>query len=160
MSFSRSLIQQHTPVEVMNPATDAAGRTGKWIHASMAAKFAIVVHITQANAATILLSVLQATKNDGTSSKAGPSVQIASNLDTSVSDALVSQTAAATYTTDAALKNKIVVFELDATQLDLANSFDHFTISTGASNVANITQCEVIPLGMRYPGGTPPTITD
>lgn len=160
MSLARSLIQQQPPVEVMTPATDAAGRTGKWINAKMAAKFAIILHITQGNAATILISLLQATSNAGAGSKAGPVVKIATNLDTSTSDALTAQTDAATFTTDAAVKNKIVVFEVDGSQLDLANNFDHFTVSTGASNVANITQAEVIPIGMRYVGASPPTIVD
>lgn len=161
MSLPRSLALQGTPVEVLNPATDAAGRTGKWIHALAAAKYAIVVHITQGNAATVQLSVLQATKNDGTGSKAiGSNVKIFANLDTSTSDALAAQADATTFTTDAAVKNKLVVLEVEASQLDLANGFDHLTVSTGASNVANITQAEVIPLGMRYPGLTPLTTVD
>jgi hypothetical protein len=160
MSLARSIIQQAPPVEVLNPATDAAGRTGKWINARMAAKFAIIVHIAQGNAATILLSVLQGTSNSGASSKAGPSVKIATNLDTAAADAFTAQTDAATYTTDAGVKNKIVILELDPSTLDINNGFDHFTISTGASNVANLTQAEVIPLGLRYQGATPPTITD
>lgn len=160
MSFPRSVAMQQPPLAVLNPAADAAGRTGAWIHASQAAKFAVIVHITQGAANTILLSLLQATKNDGTGSKAGPTVKVWANADTSTSDALVAQTDGSTFTTDAGLKNKIVIFELDASQLDLANGFDHFTVSTGASVAANITQAEVIPMGLRFAGATPPTQVD
>lgn len=160
MPLARSLALQQPPVEILNPAADAAGRTGKWIHAHMAAKYAVVVHITQGNAATILLSLLQATDNAGTSSKAGPTCQIWADADTATSDALVAQTAGSTFTTDAGVKNKIVIFEVDASQFDLANNFNHFTISTGASNAANITQAEVIPLGLRYAQASPPTQVD
>lgn len=159
--YTRSVAEQHTPIELLNPAADAAGRTGKWVHASQAAKFAVVCHITQGNAATILLSILQAQDNTGTGSKAGPATPaVYANLNTAASDALVAEASQSTFTTDAGVENKIVIFEFEATMLDLANGFNHFTISTGASNAANITQAEVIPIGMRYPGLTPPTQVD
>lgn len=160
MPLSRSLALQNPPVQVLAPAADAAGRTGAWIHAHMAAKYAIVFTVAQGNAATILISLLQAQDNAGTGSKAGPTCKIFADTNTGSSDALVAQTDGSTFTTDAGTNNKIVIIEFDAAQLDLANGFNHFTISTGASNAANVTQAVVVPEGFRYAQLTVPTQTD
>lgn len=152
-----SLAQQAPPTEILAPAADAAGRTGDWINTKHIGKAFIVAHITQGNAATVALSLLQASAADGTGSKAGPTVNIWSNLDTATSDALVARTAAASYTTDAAVKNKIVIFEVPPEALDQANGFQFITISTGASNAANITQAMLIPYDLRDQGSSPPT---
>lgn len=153
-----SLAENAKLVEVLAPATDAAGRTGDWINTALASKVSLIFHVTQGNAATILISLLQATAADGTGSKAGPTVQIWSDLDCAASDTLVRRTDAATYTTDAALKNKIVVFEFDVSALDVANDFKFFTISTGASHAANLTEAKAVLLGLRYQQATPPTV--
>ena len=153
-----SIAQMTPPVEVLFPATDAAGRTGKYVGLKKAAKIFLIAHIQQGAAATVLLSLLQATSAAGAGSKAGPVVAIYTNLDTSVSDALVRQTDAATFTTDAAIKNKLVCFEVDAAALDVAGGFGYVTLSTGASNVANLTQVEAIPTGMRYAGAAPDSL--
>jgi hypothetical protein len=60
------------------------------------------------------------------------------------------------YTTDAGVKNKIVVFQIDPATLDIANGFDCIVVKTGASNVANITQAVYL-LDERYQQATPPT---
>jgi hypothetical protein len=63
------------------------------------------------------------------------------NLDTATkANVLTRATDGVTYTTDAAVKNKVVVFEIDPAMLDLVNGFGWVGLSTGASNVANITQ--------------------
>jgi hypothetical protein len=148
-----SLPQQAQIVGVLNPATDAAGRTGAWFSLKNAAKAFIVVHITQGNAATILLSLLQASAVAGTGAKAVTG-KIWTALDTATTDVLAAQADATTFTTDAALKNKIVVFEVDPANLDLANNFNTLTVSTGASNVANITEAVAYVVPARY-SGTP-----
>lgn len=152
LSFDRF----HT-VELMAPAADAAGRTSDWISLKNVVSALITFHVTQGNAATILLSLLQATAVAGTGSKAGPAVPIKSNLDTAASDTLVRRTDGATYTTDAGVKNKIVQFQIDPSQMDVEGGFDCIAISTGASNAANITQAEIM-LEMRYGGETPPSV--
>lgn len=154
----KSIAEQCHPVAVLNPATDAAGRTGAYINCAYAQKAHIRFHVTQGNAATILVSVLQAVDASGTSSKAGPTCQIWRNLDVATNDTLVRDTDAATYTTDAGVKNKIVIFEFDTTALDQANGFKYVTISTGASNVANITAASIELIGQRYQQATPPTV--
>lgn len=162
MSLSFHLVEGAKIVEAMTPATDAAGRTGDYISLKDAARVFVVVHIAQGNAATVALTLHQATTVAAGSEKAIANVvPIWSNLDTSLTDTLVARTAAVSYTTDAALKNKIVVFQVDAASLDVSGGFDCLTLKTGASNVANLTQAIYYLVGHRYPQATPPAaITD
>lgn len=128
------------PFTLLAPATDAAGRTSAYMSLKGAVKAWIVLHINQGNAATILLSPLQASAVAGTGSKAIAAARISTKLDQAFT-AFTKQAEATTFTTDAAVKDKYVVFELDlAKVLDLANNFDCIAVSTGASNVANITE--------------------
>lgn len=157
MPYPFSLPEGAKIVELLAPATDAAGRTGDYLSLKNSHKAFIIAHITQGNAATIALTPKQASAVAGTGVKAlTNNCRIWANLDTATSDALVAATAAKDYTTDAAVKNKIVVFEIDAASLDLANNFDCITLVTGASNVANITQAIAV-LIPRYAQATPPS---
>lgn len=152
------LVENAKIVEVLVPATDAAGRAGVGFSLKNYRRAIIVVHIVQGNAATILLTPEQCTAVAGTGAKAlSQNTRIWANLDTSVNDTLVRATDAKNYTTDAAVKNKIVVFEVDAASLDQANSFDCLRLSTGASNVANLTQAIAYLMDPRYPQATPPS---
>lgn len=155
--MGRTIVQTFKPVELMPLATDAAGRTSDWISLKNAIRVTIFVSITQGNAATILLSLLQATNVSGGSGKAGPAVPIWSNLDTAASDAIVRRTDGATYTTDAGVKNKIVVLDVDPSMLDVEGGFDCIAISTGASNVANLTGAMAL-VEMRYGGENMPSV--
>ncbi|HEY0528941.1 MAG TPA: hypothetical protein VGD02_08930 [Gemmatimonadaceae bacterium] len=156
MAKAFSLPQQAQIVSVLGPATDAAGRTGAWFSLKNALKAYIVFHVVQGNAATILVSLLQASAVAGTGSKALVG-KIWSDLDTATSDLLAAQTDASSYTTDAALKTKIVVFEVDPASLDVANAFNTVTISTGASNVANVTSAIAYVIPARYSGAPMPS---
>lgn len=154
-----SLAQECNIVALLNPATDAAGRTSAYVSCKNANKVRIVVHITQGNAATILLSLLQATAVAGTNSKAGPTVDIWANQDVAT-DAFTKATSGATFTTSAAVKNKIVIFEFKPEVLDSNNAFDCVGISTGASNVANITSA-IAYIYTAYQQAAPPSaLTD
>jgi hypothetical protein len=155
MSYPFTLAQNAKLVEVLAPAADAAGRTGTAFTLKGAHKAFLVVHITQGNAATILLTPQQCTAVAGTGAKAIPATPIWANLDTSVSDTLVRSTDALSFTTDAAVKNKIVVFEIDPAALDVAGGFDCIRLNTGASNVANITQVLAYLLPLRSDEATP-----
>ena len=156
MAVPRSLIQQMQIVQVLQPATDAAGRTGAYLSLKNSGKVAIIVHIQQGNAATIALNLLQAQDVSGTGSKALVASQLAVNLDESASTLLVAQAAASTYTTDVGVKNKIVVFEVDEAALDINNGFTTVTVQTGASNVANVTAAVFLGYAERYAGATMP----
>ena len=156
MARQFSLVAQIPPVMLMAPAADAAGRTSPYRSLKNALKAYVVAHVNQGNAATVQLSLLQASAVAGTGSKAIAAVPIWSNLDTSVNDTLTSRTAAATYTTDAGVKDKLVVFEITPEScMDIANGFDCIAVSTGASNVANITEAQLHILG-SFQGASPP----
>lgn len=152
------LVENAKIVEVLAPAADAGGRTGTGFSMKNYRKAFIVAHITQGNAATVLLTPQECTAVAGTGAKAlTQNCRIWANLDTATNDTLARATDAKNYTTDAAVKNKIIVFEIDAAQLDQANSFDCINVTTGASNAANITQIMAYLVEPRYPQVTPPS---
>jgi hypothetical protein len=127
-------------VNALSPAADAGGRTGVWISTKSLQKVFILCQVNQGNAATVQFSLLQAQDVSGTGSKAGPPVPVWTNLNVGAADLLTYQgQAASTYTTDAALQTKLVIFEVDPGWLDVAGGFKDVTVSTGASNAANIT---------------------
>lgn len=142
------------------PAADAAGRNGKWVSLKNAHKLYVVVSINQGNAATVALTLEQATAVAGTGGKAVTAlVPIWANQDAAADDTLVRQADAASFTTDAALKEKLVVFEIIPQKaLDLANGYDCLRVVTGASNVANITAALYVATPLRYAGDPPPSM--
>jgi hypothetical protein len=143
-------------VEALAPATDAAGRTGSYISMKNAIRAWLVVHILQGNAATILLSLSEATNVAGLGAAATThNVEIWSDLDCAASDAMVHRTAAANYTTDAGVKHKQVIIEIKPETLDAG--FDCVAPVTGASNVANLTEAQWYILE-AYPQATPPSV--
>lgn len=157
MSKQFQFSYQCPPIELLAAAADAAGRTSA-IYKSLrncSGKIVIDCFVNQGNAAQVTFSPVQATSGAGAGSKAIPAVPIFYNADTTVSDTLVAQAAAATFQTDVALKSKVVSFEFDPAELDLANGFNHIGITTSASNAANITHVTVRYLG-RFQGQTPP----
>lgn len=158
MARQFSLPEIIPPVELLSPAADAGGRTGVYVKVGKLDKAWIVCHITQGNAATILLSVLQASDTSGTGSKAVTAVPIWTDLDEATLDLFTKQANATTYTTDAGVKHKIVIFEISPQDcMDMANGFNTITVSTGASNAANITAATILGLH-RFQQAQPPTI--
>jgi len=161
MARQFSMQAQIPPVMLLAPAADAAGRASSFRSLKNALKAYIVVHINQGNAATVLITVLQATAVAGTGSKAVTAMPIWSNLDTSINDTLTSRTAASTVTTDAGVKDKIIVFEITPEScMDVANNFDCIGISTGASNAANITEAKLFILGAVQAASPPNSYVD
>ncbi len=141
-----SLIDHAKLVSVLSPAADAAGRTGAWVSVIGARRIYLIAMIAQGNAATVALTPQQATSTVGAGAKA-IAARIWADLDAASLDALVRQTDAASFTTDAALKNKIVLFEIDAAALDTNGGYNTVNLSTGPSNVANITAAAAILTG-------------
>ena len=164
MSDRFSLPYEMPPIDLLPPAADAAGRTSSYVSLRNALKAWIVVTVNQGNAATVALTPKQAQDSSGTGAKAiggtdtTTPIWLANDTSTTTgSDALVIQTAALNFTTDATLKNKQVIFELNpAAIMDLANSFDHIAFTTGASNAANITSAKLFILG-SYRGQSQPS---
>jgi hypothetical protein len=160
MSKQFQFSYQCPPIGMLPPAADAAGRTGPYKSLRNASgKVAVVCRVNQGNAAQVTFSLLQATSSGGAGSKAvgtTASPPIFFNINTTLSDTLVAQTAANSFQTDVGLTDKIVVFEFDpADALDLANGFNHLAVQTSASNVANITEAYMEYLG-RYQQQVPP----
>ncbi len=158
MSRQISMPEMFPPVELLKPAADSGGRTSPYVFVGLADKLWIVCHINQGNAATILLSVLQATSAGGAGSKAVSAVPIWFCQNEGSSDQYVKETSAATYTTDAGTNSKMVIFEISPQDcMDMANGFNFIGVSTGASNSANITEAQIVPWH-RYQQATPPSI--
>jgi hypothetical protein len=143
---------------MLAPAADAAGRTSGYFSLKNALKAWIVVHVNQGNAATVQLSPLQASDVSGTGSKAITATPIWSNADTAtIATPGTKQTDAVNFTTSAAVKDKIVIFEITPEQcMDVNNGFDCIAVQTGASNAANITAAELFVLG-SYAQASPPS---
>jgi hypothetical protein len=149
--------QDLTFVTLLAPAADAAGRSSAFVSLKNASKAWIVFFADQANAATVLLTPNQASAVAGTGAKVINATRIWTKLDQANSD-WVQAAEAANYTTDAATKNKWVVFEIDPTKtLDVTNDFDAIRLSTGASNVANITSAFLI-MAPKHRGATTPSV--
>lgn len=153
MSRAFRLWENGHPVQLLEPAADAGGRTSGYVSLKNAHKAYLVCEVNQGNAATVLLTPLQATDVSGAGSKAIGVTPIVADLDTAASDVLADQAAAVNFTTDAGVKKKLVIFEIDPAEcMDVANAFDCIAISTGASNAANITAVQLLLLPARYPG--------
>lgn len=153
-----SLPEETKIVQALIPAADAAGRTAAYVSMKNAARLYVIVNITQGNAAQVPITIEQANNVAGAGSKAivNP-VRIWANIDTSLSDALVRQPDAVSYTTDAGVKNKVVIIEIDGRSMDMANGFDCLVIKTGASNAANITSAMYVMTDLRFAQATPPS---
>ena len=142
-------IDKHQIVKAIYPQAGGA-ITGDYISLKNVVKCHVVVFINQAAANTVAITIEQAQAVAPTNSTAITNVaQIWSNLDCASSNTLEQRTAAVSYTTDAGVAYKIVIFEIDPASL--ADSYDCITVKTGASSAANITaawyECE-----MRYNG--------
>jgi len=158
MASQMSMAAQFPPVKLLPCAADAAGRTGAYASLRNALKAWIVVEVNQGNAATVAITLLQATSIAGAGSKAiSNAAPIWLNNATAASDALVAQLAALGYTTDATIADKLVVFEIwPEDSLDLVNGFNHIAVQTGPSNAANITSATLHVYG-SFQGAVPPS---
>ena len=152
----KSIPQALPLIEAITPqAGDAI--TGDYISLKNAHRAFVLVHVAQGNAATMAISIQQATDVAGTGTKViTVVVPIWANEDCAASDTLVRQTDAVNFTTSAAVKHKLIVFQIDPETLDMANGFDCITVITGASNAANITSAVYL-LEPRYAQTTPPS---
>lgn len=149
-------------VEALNPATDAAGRAGAYVTLKDAPRCYVIAHIAQGASSTVKLSIQQAQDVEGTGAKTiTNAVPIWANLDTSASDSLDRKTDDVSYTTSASLKNKVVVFQVDAASLDTNNGFNSIVVSTGASSASNITSAMYVLTDIRFQSSdTPSAIVD
>lgn len=149
--------EKDKPVEAITPQVGGA-ITGAYVSLRDAELCFVLAHINQANVATVAITIEQATDVAGTGSKPiTNAVPIWANQDCAATDALVRQVDSVTFITSAALKQKLVVFQIDPAHLDVNNGFDCITVKTAASDVANITAAQYILGDLRYGGSTPPS---
>ncbi len=160
MGVQYQMASQFPPVTILAAAADAAGRTGVYASLRNALKAWLVCEVNQGAASTVALTLLQATSSGGAGSKAvATAVPIWLNDATGTSDALVSQAAAVSFTTDANTTDKIVLFEIQPeTALDMVNGFNHITVSTGASSASNVTSARLHIWGQVQAASPPTTI--
>lgn len=145
------------PVQAIAPQAGGV-ITGDYITLKNAEKCFVLVHINQANAAQVPITIEQAQDVDGTNSKAITyAVPLWANQDCAASDALVRQTDAVFFTTSVDVKNKMVIFQIDPAYLDVNNGFDCITVKTAASDVTNITAAQYWLTDLRYGEATPPS---
>ncbi len=154
MSTGLFIPQDVVPFSLLGPAADAAGRASTFRSLKGAVKAWIVVHITQGNAATILLTPQQALAVAGTSNIAVRACRIWVKLTAAATD-FTKVAEAVSYTTDAGVDTKVVVFEIDPnkslTPEHATGVYDCVNVSTGASNAANITSALLL-VQMRHQG--------
>lgn len=161
---------------------EAAARTvevGKWVtglapftpstttpdYVSLKNYNKLTVIILADNATTVTGSAItlkQATAVAGTGEKALAFTTQWANIDTAASDTLVETAVTSnTFTTDATdAKNLMYVIEVDAADLDVANSFDCVRVGTGDATASVLSVCYWAH-DSRYAKATPPAaITD
>ena len=168
MSLYYSLPYQFPPIMLIPPQANGSSITSGYVNVSNGLKIWLVVQINQGNAATVTITPRQATSltgagakalgNSGLVSQPGASIWLVNNTSTSGgSDILVAQTPALSYTTDATIAPKIVIFELVPEQfMDIPNGFDNLGVVISASNASNFVTA-TLHQGESYGGKNQPT---
>ncbi|NCC76951.1 MAG: hypothetical protein EOM08_11015 [Clostridia bacterium] len=155
-----NLIEKVKIVEAIAPVVGTSAAAGDYISLKNAGHVTVLVHVTQANAAPVAITIEQAKAVAGTDSKIiTNAVPIYLVADAATSDAWVRQTDAVAFTTSAATKHKLVAFEIDAASLDQANGFDCICVKAAASDTANLVAAQYILSDLRY-GAEKTAITD
>lgn len=158
MSASFSLYLKAPPTGILPAEPDPSGRTSGYRSlGNILDKVALVCRVNQGNTAQVTFTPMQAQDDIGTGAKplANP-VPIFYNADTASSDILVPQPFADDFQTDASVADKMVIFEFQVSELDIANGYSHIAIQTSASSSANVTSAEMIGV-LRYQQQVPPS---
>jgi hypothetical protein len=147
----KNLIENTQVVEAVHPQTGGSAITGDYISMKKAGHVTVLCHINQGAADTIAITLEQATAVAGTGSKPiATDVPIFLVADAATSDLWVRQTDGVAYTTSAATKHKLVAFEVDAEDLDVAGGFDCLTVKFGASSASNLVSAQYVCSKLRY----------
>jgi len=126
----------------------------KYVNLANCQMCTIMASITIAAAATTI-TIEQATTRIGGSTKAiTVPVPIWHNADVAVTDTLVRQTAAVSFTTAATAHPTLTIFQVDPATLDVANGF-YFIVAKTSVAAAAYASVEFF-LDTRYPQATPP----
>jgi hypothetical protein len=150
-----SLVTKFKLVQAFAPKTTNAALTSQVITVKHAIKVWLVLHFTNAVGFASVPTIKQATDIAAGTNAAGPTCRIWLNEDTATTDTLVAQTAAASQATDAVIKNKMVVFEIDPASLTDGYDCVYCTIAT-SSQATNFVSGEWV-IQTNYQQATPPS---
>jgi len=149
----------HKIVQLVNPKTTNGGVTSDVVSLKNAIKATIFIDVTQAVGHATAFSLKQATDVAAGTNAAGPTSKIWANEDVATSDTLVAQTAAASYTVTADVKNKQIVIEVDPASL--TDGYDCIYITAADSSQATNLMSASVFIETNYQRATPPAaITD
>lgn len=154
--------ERYKIVQGIQPRTTNAGFSSDWVSLRNTNKAVIVVNLTQAVGHATAFTLSQATAVAGGDTKAMTNdCQIWANEDCAASDTLVRKADAKAYTVANDVKNKMIVFEVDPSNLDVNNNFDCISLTVADSSQAtNIASVEFF-LYSKYEQVTKPSaITD
>lgn len=127
-----SLPTRFKVVQAFAPKTTNAALTSQVVTLKGAVKAWLVLHFTQAVGFASVPTIKQATDIAAGTNAAGPTCRVWANEDTAATDTLVAQTAGATYTVAADVKNKTVIFEIDPASLTDTYDCVYCTIATSS----------------------------
>lgn len=155
----RTLPEKYNIVQGAAPQTTNSAITGKYVSMKNVIVAFVIVHLTQAVGHATQVSLFQAQDVSGTGAKAlASNVPVWANEDTSASDALVRKTDGVSYSVAADVKNKTVVFQVEAERLDINNGFTTLQARIGASSqTTNFASVEII-ADNKYEQQTPPSV--
>lgn len=142
-------------VQAFAPKTTNAALTSQVVTLKGAVKAWLVLHFTNAVGFASVPTIKQATTIAAGTNAAGPTCRIWANEDTAATDTLVAQTAGASYTMAADVKNKMVVFEIDPASLTDTYVCVYCTIAT-SSQATDFVSGEWL-IQQNFAQATPPT---
>jgi hypothetical protein len=153
--MNTSLPTNRKIVQAFAPKTTNAALTSQVITLKGAVKVWLVLHFTNAVGFASVPTIKQATDIAAGTNAAGPTCRVWANEDTAATDTLVAQTAGASYTMAADVKNKIVVFEIDPASLTDGYDCIYCTIAT-SSQATNFVSGEFV-IAPNFQQATIPT---
>lgn len=135
----------------VSPADNEDAISGDFVSMKTAGHITVIAVIAQGHATPTTISIQQAKDVSGTDVKAlAKDVPIWANLDAAAGDTLVRQDDGVSLATGAALKNKIIIFEIDAADLDTENGFTAIRAAAAASNALNLVSILYAGSVLRY----------
>jgi hypothetical protein len=143
-------------VQALPPTVNTGALVGDYVSLKTCHRCFILVNIVQGHATQPVITIEQATTVAMAGSTAiTVAVPIWSNLDCATTDTLVARTAAVSYTLDVGLANKLVIFQVDPSTLNVNGGFDCIGVKIGASNILNIISAVYLLTDLRYAQATP-----
>lgn len=152
---SFSLPTKFKIVQLLQPQTSNGALTSDVVSLKNAIRAWIVIHLTQAVGHATTPTLRQSTNVALGATAAGPTCRIWANEDVAASDALVAQTAGASYAVTADAKNKVVVFEIDPATLTDGYPCVYLTEAT-SGQATNFVAMEAI-IETNFSQTTPPS---